>query len=63
MKSNFMDICTNIVKGTLTNHIEFDIKPVLTKYIVPEGYPGNSLKNYEFGAHKLDPTNITWASC
>ena len=63
MKSNFMDICTNIVKGTLTNHIEFDIKPVLTKYIVPEGYPRNSLKNYEFYAHKLDPANITWASC
>ena len=32
-----MDICTNIVNGTLTNHIEFDIKPVLTKYIFLKG--------------------------
>jgi phosphoribosylamine--glycine ligase/phosphoribosylaminoimidazole synthetase len=62
MKTNFYNICLNISKKTLAP-IHFDNSCVLTKYIVPEGYPNKSLKNYEFYVHKIDNTKIIWASC
>ena len=62
MKTNFYNICVNISKKTLAP-IHFDSTCILTKYIVPEGYPNKSLKNYEFYVHKIDNNNITWASC
>ena len=40
-------IFLNISKKTLAP-IHFDNSCILTKYIVPEGYPNKSLKNYEF---------------
>lgn len=43
MKTNFYNICKNISKKTLAP-IHFDCSCVLTKYIVPEGYPNKSLK-------------------
>ena len=62
MKTNFYNICKNISKKTLAP-IHFDNSYVLTKYIVPEGYPTKPLKNYEFYVHKIDNNKITWASC
>ena len=62
MKTNFYNICKNISKKTLAP-IHFDNSCVLTKYIVPEGYPTKSLKNYEFYVHKIDNNKIIWASC
>ena len=62
MKTDFYEICVNISKKTLSK-IEFDTTPILTKYIVPEGYPNNSLKNYEFYVHNINNDNIIWASC
>ena len=62
MKTNFYNICKNISKKTLAP-IHFDCSCVLTKYIVPEGYPNKSLKNYEFYVHKIDNNKIIWASC
>ena len=62
MKTNFYNICLNISKKTLAP-IHFDNSCVLTKYIVPEGYPNKSLKNYEFYVHNINNNNIIWASC
>ena len=63
MQSDFSNICYNIAKENLTKKIIFDKSPTLTKYIVPEGYPTNSMKNYEFYIHKINDENITWANC
>lgn len=41
IKSNFVDICKNIVDGTLKG-AEFASKATVCKYIVPKGYPGNA---------------------
>jgi len=62
MKTDFYEICLNISKKTLSK-IEFDTTPILTKYIVPEGYPNKPLKNYEFYVHNINNDNIIWASC
>ena len=55
MKTNFYDVCLNISRQTLSK-INFSNDIFLTKYIVPEGYPNNSLKNYEFYIHKMNNT-------
>ena len=62
MKTNFYNICLNISKKTLAP-IHFDNSCILTKYIVPEGYPNKSLKNYEFYVHNINNNNIIWANC
>ena len=54
MQSDFSNICYNIAKENLTKKIIFDNSPIITKYIVPEGYPTNSMKNYEFYIHKIN---------
>ena len=62
MKTDFFKVCESVANGKLEIPIEFEDKLVLTKYIVPEGYPNNPYKNYEFYAHKLNQDNIIWAS-
>jgi phosphoribosylamine--glycine ligase len=39
LKTNFVEICQQILAGTLTNDIEFEQKATVCKYLVPEGYP------------------------
>ena len=63
MQSDFSNICYNIAKQNFKNKIIFDNIPTLTKYIVPEGYPINSMINYEFYIHKINQDNIIWANC
>lgn len=63
MKTPFINICYDINNGTLKDELIFDNNPTITKYIVPEGYPFNSMKNYEFYIHKINMENIIWANC
>jgi phosphoribosylamine--glycine ligase len=44
MRTNFVDMCENIVDGSLKG-AEFADKATVCKYIVPQGYPGNAVPN------------------
>jgi phosphoribosylamine--glycine ligase len=39
MKTNFVDICQQMIDGTLKGPVEFENKATVVKYLVPEGYP------------------------
>lgn len=46
LKSDFIDICWDIVDGNLSsNKIEFEKKATVCKYIVPEGYGTSNVKD------------------
>lgn len=46
LRTNFVDICEAVITGDLKNlKIEFDDKATVCKYIVPEGYPDNPVKD------------------
>lgn len=47
MESDFVEICEKAIAGTLRDLGEIEFKPVATvvKYLCPEGYPENSIKN------------------
>ncbi len=45
MKTDFVDICEGIIKGTLDGmEIEFEKKATVCKYVVPNGYPDKPVK-------------------
>ena len=62
IKTDFYDVCLDIFNKTLKS-INFNNKPILTKYIVCENYPENPLINYEFYVNKINTNNITWGNC
>ncbi|MHA1913823.1 MAG: phosphoribosylamine--glycine ligase [Promethearchaeota archaeon] len=41
LTSNFVDICWDIINGSLSNDIKFENKATVCKYLAPEGYPEN----------------------
>ncbi|MBI4232324.1 phosphoribosylamine--glycine ligase [Candidatus Peregrinibacteria bacterium] len=46
LKTDFVDICEAIIEGRLDElEIEFENKATVCKYIVPEGYPDQPVKN------------------
>jgi len=46
MKTDFVDVCKAVIKGNLNEiSLEFEPKASVCKYVVPEGYPINSVKN------------------
>lgn len=45
LESNFVEICQDILNGTLDKEIRFQQKATVCKYLVPEGYPINPAKN------------------
>jgi len=46
LKTNLLDIFTAIINGTLDNiELKFDSKPSVFKYLVPNGYPEDPIKN------------------
>lgn len=54
LKTDFIDICEAIIAGTLNElNVEFERKATVLKYVVPEGYPENSVKNKQIGLHPL----------
>ena len=62
MKTDFYAVCLDILNKTLKS-IDFNNKPILTKYIVCENYPENPLINYEFYVNKINTNNIIWGNC
>lgn len=46
LRTDFVDICRSMIDGTLDRlDISFDKKATVCKYLVPEGYPNNAVKN------------------
>ena len=48
LETDFIKICQSIVGGTLAGlGVSFSKKATVCKYVVPEGYPENPIKNFE----------------
>ncbi|MBU2100037.1 phosphoribosylamine--glycine ligase [Candidatus Micrarchaeota archaeon] len=46
MKSDFVEVCKAVIEGKLNEiSLEFEQKASVCKYVVPEGYPLNAVKN------------------
>lgn len=58
LKTDFVDICEAIISGKLDQiNIEFDRQATVCKYVVPDGYPENSVKNVKIELGEL-PNNV-----
>ncbi|MHA1719310.1 MAG: phosphoribosylamine--glycine ligase [Promethearchaeota archaeon] len=55
MKSNFVEVCQQILNGDLTRPLEFDKKATVCKYMVPEGYPIKPISHSEI---KIDEEEL-----
>ncbi len=54
LKSDFIEICEAMIQGKLNEiQVEFENKASVLKYIVPKGYPNNSVKNIAVKVPKL----------
>lgn len=51
LKSNFVEICQQILAGTLHGPLEFESKATVCKYLVPAGYPDSPKANEEIKVH------------
>lgn len=48
LKSDFATICEAMIRGDLTNgHVEFERLATVCKYVVPDNYPDNPVKDKE----------------
>ena len=56
LTSNFVDICWNIINGNLSKNINFEKKATVCKYLAPEGYPENPIRDkvIEIDRNKLE---------
>ncbi len=46
LKTDFVEVCQRVINGTLNEiSLEFESKASVCKYVVPKGYPVNSVKN------------------
>ncbi|MHA1273214.1 MAG: phosphoribosylamine--glycine ligase [Promethearchaeota archaeon] len=45
LKTNFVEICQQILDGNIKTEIEFEKKATVCKYLAPEGYPMNPKKD------------------
>ncbi len=63
MKSDFVEMCRAIINGTLDEYtIEFEQKATVCKYVVPEGYPANPVKNEKIEVPEENTTELFYAS-
>ena len=63
LKTDFYHICLDIVNGTLTNPVEFHKEACVCKYLVPEGYPENSLTGFDiYIDESVNKKNLYYAS-
>ena len=64
LDTDFIDICQSIVSGTLNKlDVVFSKKATVCKYIVPNGYPDNPIKNKPVSVQKvLNPDLLYYAS-
>lgn len=54
LRSDFVEICENIIDGNLRDNIKFDKKATVCKYIVPAGYPENPKANSEISVNEQE---------
>jgi phosphoribosylamine--glycine ligase len=45
LKTNFVDICWEIINGNLSPNVEYEKKATVCKYLAPEGYPVSPKKD------------------
>ncbi len=45
LKTNFVDICWQMIDQKLSSNIEFEKKATVCKYLAPEGYPSSPVKD------------------
>ena len=63
LKTDFVEVCEAITNGTLNNiNLEFENKATVCKYVVPEGYPSNPVKDKKIEVSPSDGVNIYYAS-
>ena len=64
LETDFIDICKSIVSGTLNKiNVVFSKKATVCKYVVPNGYPDNPIKNRPINIQKvLNPDLLYYAS-
>ena len=64
LKTDFVDICEAIIYGTLNKlKIEFEEKATVCKYVVPKGYPENSVKGEQIQVGNIpDGVKLYYAS-
>ena len=56
LETNFVDICNQIIDGTLKK-VKFADKATVCKYIVPKGYPGHAVPNNVIDVNEKDINN------
>jgi len=61
VKDSFAEVLKKMAEGTL-DKVEFDDKCTVVKYLVPEGYPGNSKKDAEVSVAENGPAKVYYAS-
>lgn len=64
LKTDFVDICEAIISGDLADiDVEFENKATVCKYVVPEGYPDNPVKNEKIEIGEIpDGVRVYFAS-
>jgi len=63
LKSDFVDVCEAIVDGSLDKmKIDFDRSASVCKYVVPEGYPDNPVKNAPLKVDEKPEFTVYYAS-
>jgi len=61
VKDSFVDVLKKMADGTLDT-VEFEDKSTVVKYLVPEGYPGNSKKDSEVHVAETGSSRVYYAS-
>jgi phosphoribosylamine--glycine ligase len=58
LKGNLVDICQAIIDGKLSKNFEFEKKATVCKYLAPEGYPTNPIKDEQvkINTEKMEKT-------
>lgn len=58
-KSDFVEGCQGIINGNLNKvKVEFEEKSTVCKYAVPQGYPGNPVKDQPINVSQIDKSKV-----
>ena len=61
VKDSFTEVLKKMAEGTL-DKVEFEDKSTVVKYLVPEGYPGNSKKDAEISVAENGSAKVYYAA-